>query len=411
LWPDSEAPTAGPAGPLTEVDLPSRRSERHGSFWPLSDIVEGTRQTAFQYAGTFRLLGPNIGNGPWPKGKALTLTNWTIAAITVVAFIAAGTLILFLSNRSDTLRGIKLAMLLAPHREALARQCPVAATPAAAMTGKPAINVVRWGDSISRMLIIHGGVQGNVGGGPLTFREQRPLANAGWQLILPERPGFGQSPSRGPDDMEGDAVWISEMLDDVVLIGHSFGGAEALLAAARRPGGVRALVLIEPALHALFPRSKVFAENEEARKDFLNFGEASLEAASPAEFGRLFVRSLLGPDNRGAARPDCDAATATLVGCALLQAKISSSNSLRKAAEIVAAAKIPVLVISGGWSPTLDAISELAAQLTNGKHIIVPSPNHFPQQINPEAFNSVLLSFANKYALASRTEEPVPTSR
>jgi hypothetical protein len=32
LWPDSEAPTAGPAGPLAEVDLPCRRSEWHGSF-------------------------------------------------------------------------------------------------------------------------------------------------------------------------------------------------------------------------------------------------------------------------------------------------------------------------------------------------------------------------------------------
>jgi len=27
-WPDPEAPTAGPAGPLTEVDLPCRASER-----------------------------------------------------------------------------------------------------------------------------------------------------------------------------------------------------------------------------------------------------------------------------------------------------------------------------------------------------------------------------------------------
>src|SRR5260370_21491915 len=33
-WPDSEAPTAGPAGPLTEGDLPCRRSELHGSFLP-----------------------------------------------------------------------------------------------------------------------------------------------------------------------------------------------------------------------------------------------------------------------------------------------------------------------------------------------------------------------------------------
>jgi hypothetical protein len=32
LWPDSEVPSGGPAGPLTKVDLPRRRSERHVSF-------------------------------------------------------------------------------------------------------------------------------------------------------------------------------------------------------------------------------------------------------------------------------------------------------------------------------------------------------------------------------------------
>jgi hypothetical protein len=31
-WPDPEAPTDGPAGPLPEVDLPCKRSEWHGSF-------------------------------------------------------------------------------------------------------------------------------------------------------------------------------------------------------------------------------------------------------------------------------------------------------------------------------------------------------------------------------------------
>jgi len=34
-WPDPEARTAGAAGPPTEVGLPRRRSEWHGSFWPM----------------------------------------------------------------------------------------------------------------------------------------------------------------------------------------------------------------------------------------------------------------------------------------------------------------------------------------------------------------------------------------
>jgi hypothetical protein len=31
-WSDPEVPTAGPAGPVIEVNLPCRRSEWHGSF-------------------------------------------------------------------------------------------------------------------------------------------------------------------------------------------------------------------------------------------------------------------------------------------------------------------------------------------------------------------------------------------
>jgi pimeloyl-ACP methyl ester carboxylesterase len=330
------------------------------------------------------------------------LNNWSITAVSLAVILAAGSSIWYLSNHNDTLRGIKLALRLDPHRESLAAQCPATTTPADT-TNPPKINVTRWGDSGSRMVIIHGGVQGNVGGGPSTFLGQQPLAKEGWQLILPDRPGFGQSPSRGSDDMEGDAVWISEMLDDVVLVGHSFGGAEALRAAALRPAGVRALVLVEPALHSAFPRSKVFNENEIARKSFLEFGEASLAAASPAEFGRAFLRSL-GASNPAATRLDNDPSKATAFGCALLQAKMASPDNLRKAAETVAQAKIPVLVISGGWSPLFDGVSELAAQLTNGEHVIVPSSNHFPQQVNPEVFNSVLLSFVNKNALAPRRQ-------
>jgi len=87
---------------------------------------------------------------------------------------------------------------------------------------------------------------------------------------------------------------------------------------------------------------------------------------------------------------------------------MASPDSLRRAADVVVAAKIPVLAISGGWSPTFDAVSEVAAQLTNGRHVIVPSSNHFPQQTNPEEFNKVLLAFANDAAARRDEQSPKP---
>ena len=86
------------------------------------------------------------------------------------------------------------------------------------------------------VLIVHGGVQGGLGGGPATFARQEALADLGWQVAIVDRSGLGRTPSRGPDDMEADAPWIADMLGDGAhLVGHSWGGASALLAAASRP--------------------------------------------------------------------------------------------------------------------------------------------------------------------------------
>jgi pimeloyl-ACP methyl ester carboxylesterase len=324
--------------------------------------------------------------------------------VTSIVAIALSTIpvLWYASNNNDTLRGIKLALRLPRHREALLSQCPQLPVPSNTDVGSLPINVTGWGQTSAAMVIIHGGVQGNLGGGPSTFAKQEVLSEQGWRLILPERPGFGKSPSRGPDDMESDAIWISEMLEDVVLVGHSWGGAEALLAAARRPEGVRALVLVEPALHALLPRSEVLASSDEARKDFLKFGEASLASNTPAQYGLVFGRSLGEGTDFGMALENEPSKAASL-GCALLRARMAPTEALRTAAETVARARIPVLTISGGWSPTFDAVSRLAAELTHGKHVIVPSMNHFPQLMNPEVFNNVIADFATKEARKPKT--------
>jgi pimeloyl-ACP methyl ester carboxylesterase len=314
------------------------------------------------------------------------MSKTSIAALCVAVLLAAGVLIWFAANHNDMLRGIKLAIRLPSHREALVAQCPPVQTLSNEEAAALPINLTRWGQSNSRMVVIHGGVQGNLGGGPATFVKQEALAQQGWNLILPDRPGFGKSPTRGPDDME----------------------AEALLAAARRPDGVHALVLVEPALHALLPRSEALEKNDEARRDFLKFGEASLASNSPAEYGLVFARNL-GAGTEAGATLDIDPGRAKSFGCALLRARMAPPETLRKAAEAVAQAKIPVLIISGGWSPTFDAIGEFAATLTGGKHVIVPSPNHFPQLANPEVFNSTILAFANEKAIGSHTESVKPT--
>jgi len=110
---------------------------------------------------------------------------------------------------------------------------------------------------------VHGGAQGSGAAGERNFAAQRPLADRSFQLIVPDRPGHGRSPDPGrPDDAEADGQWVAELLEGGShLVGHSFGGAVALAAAARRAGNVLSLTLIEPAMHkvaASDPRVRQF---------------------------------------------------------------------------------------------------------------------------------------------------------
>jgi pimeloyl-ACP methyl ester carboxylesterase len=294
-------------------------------------------------------------------------------------------------------QGLNLAVRLPRHRAALAAMCTPPKTPSPNEAATLPIHITKWGEIGPRVWMIHGGVQGGLGGGPATFREQKDLEGQGWRLLVPDRPGFGESPTRGPDDMEGDAAWLSEALQDGDhLIGHSFGGAVALLAAARRPSAVRSLILVEPALMALLFGSKEMRANKDVRADLLRMGEAWLSARSPAEYGLALARDLGGVPHRAVDGMIPDERVAGTIGCAFLQARLANANVLRKAAKAVADAGVPVLVVTGGWSPTFEAVGAIAAKLTSGRQTIIRSPNHFVQLVAAKAFNTTADQFMRR---------------
>ncbi len=282
-------------------------------------------------------------------------------------------------------------------RAELIAQCPpVSRVPEEEAAGLP-INVTRVGHG-PRVVIVHGGVQGGLGGGPITFRKQHDLAEHGWELTLVDRPGFGRSPSRGVDDMEADAVWLADMLGDGAhLVGHSWGGAEALLAAARRPDAVRSLVLVEPALQVLALSDPMVQADPAAREHLMGLGKLMMMSATPREYGLAFARSLgtMSVDGNAPKLQSLmqDEARASGLGCSLLQARMASPDAMRTAVDTVTAAGIPVLIISGGWSAVFDTTGEVVSRLLHGRHVIVRSPNHFPQLENPLEFNRVVDEF------------------
>ena len=75
------------------------------------------------------------------------------------------------------------------HRAALIAQCPPSPAVDDEKAAELPIHVVRWGAEGPRVLIIHGGVQGRLGGGPDTFAKQEGWGPHGSQCLWSHRPG------------------------------------------------------------------------------------------------------------------------------------------------------------------------------------------------------------------------------
>jgi pimeloyl-ACP methyl ester carboxylesterase len=128
-----------------------------------------------------------------------------------------------------------------------------------------------------------------------------PEAVRHWQddhaIVAIDQRGHGWSPrftaeelDRHPGDvLVEDAVRVLEQLDRPVVVGHSLGGAVALVAAVRRPGLVRALVLEDPA-----PRGPEEPQASGRGREFLAGVEQSL--AAPDEEALYRLRKEQHPD-------------------------------------------------------------------------------------------------------------------
>ena len=89
-------------------------------------------------------------------------------------------------------------------------------------------------------------VHGDVAPGP-TWKDQEPLAER-WRLVIATRRGFRMSPSADAHDPEADARDLEHLLarERAHAVGFASGASGLILLAARDPGLMRSLTLIEP---------------------------------------------------------------------------------------------------------------------------------------------------------------------
>ncbi|HTZ99964.1 MAG TPA: alpha/beta fold hydrolase, partial [Candidatus Aquilonibacter sp.] len=231
------------------------------------------------------------------------------------------------------------------------------------MSSPTSIHVTRWGDSGPRVVLIHGGTQGTAVGGETNFSNQRVLAERGWQLIVPDRPGHGKSVDPGrPDDAEADGTWVADLLGDGAhLLGHSFGGCVALSAAARRPEAVTSLTLIEPAMFQFAPG------NPAVRRQLFAMMWAMTFSFSDARLARRMLKLLgIPPEVRGTG----DQAQLARLGKSLRRVRVPKKEALTRELEAIKTAGIPLLVITGGWNPAFEASSDAVAAAAGGRRAV-----------------------------------------
>jgi pimeloyl-ACP methyl ester carboxylesterase len=242
------------------------------------------------------------------------------------------------------------------------------------------------------LVLVHG-----AGTSSAIWHRVMPLLADGRRVVAPDVPGYGGSPAAG----RGFA--LEEVTDNLVagleeahvpapydLVGHSMGGALAILLAARHPDRVRRLVLVAPAGLAALPRLAAGLLGAVAAP----FAHARRTLATPLAGSALVRRLALAGVARDGARVPAEhartvlasSAGATRIGPGLASA---ATADLRAALGDVRA---PLGLVWGEHDPVIPPRRvDVIREARPGVELrVVPDTAHAPMLERPEAFCAAL---------------------
>jgi pimeloyl-ACP methyl ester carboxylesterase len=241
----------------------------------------------------------------------------------------------------------------------------------------PAAEVVGTGP---RVVLVHGSVIN----AKRQWVLQRELASS-FTLVLANRRGYPPNPPLDYLDFEDQADDIAALLEDGShLVGFSYGGVVALLAASRRPEAVRSLTVIEP------PALRVARGHPDV--DRLALDLSALFWCGPQEVrpfldeflqlmgGKFTLPRTLPPDLEQGARalmverPPWDA---------------------RPTLGTLARAPFPKLVVSGAHNPALEAVCDALEEQLGAERVVISGAGHDIPQAGI-GFNDTLVAFLDR---------------
>jgi pimeloyl-ACP methyl ester carboxylesterase len=221
--------------------------------------------------------------------------------------------------------------------------------------------VESWGAGVPVVL-----VHGSLATGSDEWQAQRPLADGGFCLLVPDRRGYGRSPAAQGEDFLVDADDIADLMGDGAhLVGHSYGGLAVLFAAARRPDATLSLTLLEPAAFAL-------GQHHQAARTLVAEVRSLWGQEVPDEEWVIRFLQAVGSDP-DALSPELIAAAVPLVPV-FRRGRPIFEPELPLAA--LASAALPKLVVSGGHSAGFDAICDELAERIGASRMVIEGAGH-----------------------------------
>lgn len=218
-----------------------------------------------------------------------------------------------------------------------------------------------WGSGVPVVL-----VHGSLATGDDEWQAQRPLAEQGFRLLVPDRRGYGRSPPARGEDFLVDADDIADLMGNGAhLVGHSYGGLGALFAAAHHPDATLSLTLLEAPTLTL-------GQHQQAVRTLAAELRSLWDQDLPDDDWVIRFLRLVGSDP-DVLSPDLIAAAVPLVpvfrrGRPMWELELPL-------AELKSAA-FPKLVVSGGHSVGFDVMCDELAERIGASRMAIAGAGH-----------------------------------
>jgi pimeloyl-ACP methyl ester carboxylesterase len=243
------------------------------------------------------------------------------------------------------------------------------------------------------VLLIHGSPGSIEDWEPLTAKLQSDV-----RVTAFDRPGHGLSGSpRRRSTPQANAETIREListlhLNDVVVVGHSFGGSSALALAMTNLPGVRAFVIVS---------SRVFSKPEVSPLFRLlavpRLGEGIAECLGPLFAGARIesgIRTAFGPESAAIPAGFIEARR-TLWSRAVVTATLSRERVEATAALAALAGRLheirkPVFLVYGDADPNAEDGRRLAREIEGATLLVIPNAGHYVPVAHPGELATVI---------------------